>query len=189
MPETGADALVAAAATVMNLQSIASREVSPMEPVVVTVGTLHSGSRFNIVSGSAEMEGTVRSFNKDLHHKLPGIIERIVKKTAETYRCEAELEYTMMTEVLVNDPAAVKYTRAAAQKVVRAPQMIAPMPKIMGAEDFAEYTNFIKAGFVGLGGGGEHPQHSDYFRVDEEAFKTGVAWYIQVAYDYLADNT
>jgi amidohydrolase len=188
MPEGGKDALVAAAATVMNLQSIVSREISPMEPVVVTVGSLHSGSRFNIVAGSAEMEGTVRSFNKDVHKKLPGIIERIVKKTAEAYRCEAEVEYTVMTEVLINDPEAIKYARSAAQKAVAVPQMVVPLPKVMGAEDFAEYTAHIKGGFVALGGGGEYPQHSDYFKIDEKAFKTGVAWYIQVAYDYLADN-
>jgi amidohydrolase len=188
MPEGGKDALLAAAAIVMNLQSIASREISPLESVVVTIGALHSGTRFNIVAGSAEMEGTIRSFNKDVHQKLPGIIERIVKKTAEAYRCETEMEYIVMTEVLVNDPEAAKYARAAALKVVAAPQLVATMPKVMGAEDFSAYTALIKGGFVALGGGGEHPQHSDYFCIDEKAFKTGVAWYIQVACDYLADN-
>jgi amidohydrolase len=188
MPDTGVDATVAAAAAVMNLQSIASREIPPLEPVVVTIGTLHSGSRFNIVSGTAEMEGTVRSFSKEVHAKLPGIIERIVKKTAEAYRCEAEVDYTVMTEVVVSDPEATKFARAAALKVAPSPEMVQTMPKTMGAEDFSAYTGHVKGGFVVLGGGGEHPQHSDYFCIDEKALKTGVAWYIQVAYDYLADK-
>jgi metal-dependent amidase/aminoacylase/carboxypeptidase family protein len=55
----------------------------------------------------------------------------------------------------------------------------------MGAEDFAEYTAKAKASFVGLGGGGTYPQHSDYFCIEEESFKNGVAWYIQVACDCL----
>jgi amidohydrolase len=185
MPEGGVDALITAAAIVLNLQSIVSREASPMDPLVVTVGKLVSGSRFNIVAGEAEMEGTVRSFSRDLHAKLPGIMERIVKRTAEAYRCTAELEYTMLTEVLVNEETAAKIARQAALKAAPSKDMVIAMPKMMGAEDFAEYTAVAKAGFVSLGGGGEHPQHSDYFQIDEESFKTGVAWYIQVAQDCL----
>ena len=159
-----------------------------MEPLVVTIGKLNSGSRFNIVAGEAEMEGTVRSFNRELHQKLPGIMERIVKRTAEAYRCTAELEYNRLTEVLINDPVASRYARAAALKAVDRPEQVITMPRMMGAEDFAEYTAKAKAGFVALGGGGEYPQHSDYFRIEEESFKTGVAWYIQVAYDALAGS-
>lgn len=188
MPETGVDATVAASAIVMNLQSIVSRELSPMDNVVVTVGKLVSGSRFNIVSGDAEMEGTVRTFDRDVHARIPGIMERIAKETAAAYRAEAELEYTNLTDVLINDPDAVKYSQSAAEKVANAPELVQPLPKMMGAEDFAEYTAKAKAGFIALGGGGEHPQHSDYFWLDEEAFKTGVAWLIQVTYDCLEDN-
>ncbi len=188
MPETGADATVAASAIVMNLQTIVSRETSPMEPVVVTVGKLTSGSRFNIVSGEAYMEGTVRTFSREIHDKMPVMFERIAKHTAEAYRCEAEVEYTKMTDVLINDPEAERYARGAAEKVASSPELVVTMPKMMGAEDFAEYTALAKAGFVALGAGGEHPQHSDYFFVDEEAFKSGTAFYIQAAYDYLSEN-
>lgn len=185
MPETGADALLAASAIVLNLQSIVSREISPMENVVVTVGTLHSGSRFNIVSGDAVMEGTVRSFDRDIHHSLPERIKRIAADTASAYRCTVDVEYDMLTEVLMNDPEATQYMYAAARQVALDPRLVIKAPKIMGGEDFADYTPFVKAGFVFLGGGGEHPQHSDYFFVEEESFKTGVAYTIQLAYNYL----
>jgi amidohydrolase len=188
MPDKGADALLAASAIVMNLQSIVSREASPAQPLVVTIGKLNAGSRFNIVAGEAEMEGTVRSFDRELHNRLPGIMERIVKRTAEAYRCTAEVEYQMLTEVLVNDPEAVQYTRSAAEKVSAGPGKTGPMEKMMGAEDFAEYTVHSKGGFVGLGSGSNYINHSDYFTVDEGSFKTGVAWYIQVAMDCLTDR-
>lgn len=188
MPDIGVDATLCASAIVMNLQSIVSREVPPSEPVVVTVGKLVSGSRFNIVSGDAEMEGTVRTFSRELHDTMKGRIERIAKQTAAAYRCEVEMEYVNVTEVLINDAAAVKYSQSAAEKVASLPQLVVPMPKTMGGEDFAEYTACAKAGFVALGAGGKHPQHSDYFVVEEEAFKTGTAWYIQVALDCLAGN-
>lgn len=185
MPETGVDATVAASAIVLNLQSIVSRELSPMLPVVVTVGKLQSGSRFNVVSGEAYMEGTVRSFDPDVHHKLPEIMERIVKDTASAYRCEAEVEYEMLTEVLVNNPAATELVKAAAQKVAAAPQMVVEAPQLMGAEDFADYTLLTSACFATLGGGGNYPQHSDHFVIEEDAFPTGVALYAQVAADFL----
>lgn len=185
MPEGGVDATIAAAATVMNLQTVVSREVSPLDTVVVTVGELHSGTRFNIVSGEAWLKGTVRSFNRDIHNKLPGIIERIAKETASTFRCSAELEYNMLTDVLIVHDEALQFSRLAAQKVVHSPSLLTTMPKVMGSEDFAEYTTIAKGGFVALGGGGEYPQHSDFFEIDESAFITGTAWYIQVALDYL----
>ncbi len=185
MPETGVDATVTAAAIIMNLQTIVSREIAPIDTVVVTVGELKSGTRFNVISGEAIMKGTVRSFNRDTHTNLPPIVERIAKQTAETFRCKAEMEYNMMTEVLINDSEASKIALSAAKKVAASSELVVTMPKMMGAEDFAEYTARVPAAFIFLGGGGEHPQHSDYFQIDEEAFKTGVAWYVQAAYDFL----
>ncbi|HAQ41169.1 MAG TPA: amidohydrolase, partial [Clostridiales bacterium] len=92
-PHLGVDALLAASAIVMNLQSIASREVSPMETVVVSVGKLVAGERFNVIPDEAVMEGTTRCFSYELRDRLPEMIKRIAKSTAETYRAEAELEY------------------------------------------------------------------------------------------------
>lgn len=184
-PEATRDATVAAAALVMNLQTIVSRELPPTQPVVVTVGKLVSGSRFNIVSGEAYMEGTCRSFDPELHHKLPGIMERIAKETAATFRCEAEVEYHMMTEPLVNDPEALDLVKKATAKIVDKPEMLVISKPQMGAEDFAEYTVHAKAAFAMVGGGSKEPNHSDHIVFDEDSFRTGVALHCQVAYDYL----
>lgn len=116
-PEAGVDATVAASALVMNLQTIVSREMSPKQQVVVTVGQLHSGTRFNIVSGEAFLDGTVRCYDRDIHHAMPGIFERIVQGTAAAYRCEAELSYDKMVEVLINDERGSQFVYEAAKKV------------------------------------------------------------------------
>ena len=184
-PHTGIDATVAAGSLIMNLQTMVSREFSPMEPLVVTIGQMHSGSRFNIVSGEAVLEGTIRSFNRDIHQQLPGVVERIAKMTAAAFRCEAEVQYDMITDVLICDQEATDLGLAAARKITEA-DMVADFEPQMGGEDFSEYTSYTKAGFFSLGGGGEWPQHSDRFTIDESAFETGVALYAQLALDALA---
>ena len=186
MPDMGVDAAVAAAALIMNLQTIVSRELTPVEPVVVTIGTVHAGSRFNIIAGEAVLEGTVRVFNKELHQRIPGIMERIIKETAAAYRCSAELSIDGMAQALVNEEGMTALALTAARKIADAPAMVAPMPRTMGAEDFSDYTDHIPCAFAGLGGGGSHPQHSDYFTIDEDALRTGAALYTQVALDYLS---
>ena len=183
-PNEGCDATVAAAAIVMALQTISSREFSPLDPVVVTVGTLNSGARFNIISGEAVLEGTVRLFNKELHPHIPEIMERIAKQTAAAFRCTAELDYQFKTEILMSEPHMTAIARAAAEKLVP-PEKIAPFQRSMGGEDFAEYTAHVPSAFVSLGGGGEAPQHSDEFCIDESAVEVGSALYAQVAVDYL----
>ncbi len=185
MPHTGCDATVAAAAIVMNLQTIVSRENAPEKPLVVTVGKLESGTRFNIVSGEANMEGTIRCYDYDLHHSLPDIVKRVAENTAEAFRCTAEVEYEMMTEVLMNDSESVDLVHASAAKVVDDPAMVIETPATMGGEDFAEYTPLCKASFAMVGAGGEYPQHSDHVVFDENSFRTGAALYAQVAVDYL----
>ena len=184
-PEAGVDATVCAAAIVMNLQSIVSREVSPSQPLVVTVGSLHSGSRFNIVSGEAKMEGTVRCYDYDLHHQMPEIFERIIKQTAAAYRCEAEVDYNMMLEPLINNDEILNLARESAAKIVDTPDQVKTGAPGMAGEDFSEYSVLTKAAFASLGAGGEFPGHSDYVVYDEIAFPTGVALYSQVAWDFL----
>ena len=152
-PNRGVDATVAAAAIVMNLQTISSREFSPLEPVVVTVGTLHSGSRFNVVSNHAEMEGTVRLFDEELHKQIPGMMERIAKDTAAAFRCTASLEYNILCDMLVNEPNMAALATASIEKVVGAGN-VAPFRRTMGGEDFSAYTHIIPCAFAGLGGGG-----------------------------------
>ncbi len=182
-PHTGMDATVCGAAMVMNLQTMVSREFSPMEPLVVTVGSFHSGSRFNIVSGEAVLEGTIRSFNPELHAQIPGVLKRICEKTAETYRCEAVVEYEAITEVTVNDPAMFELGMEAARKVSGD---VMQCEKATGGEDFSEYTKVIPGAFFRLGCGGNWPGHSDHYEVDESSFETGVAFHVQVALDFLA---
>ena len=181
-PEDAIDATVAASALVMNLQPLVSREISSLESLVITVGQLHSGTRFNIISGEAVLEGTVRSFDPAIHHMVPGAMERVVEGIARAYRVEAKLEYDKVAKACVNEEGFTDLCLRSAGKVAQ----VAPEGRQMIAEDFSEYMQLCPGAFFLYGSGCEYPLHSDHFAGDEQALITACAMYAQVAADALS---
>ena len=181
-PEDAIDATVAASALVMNLQPLVSREISSLESLVITVGQLHSGTRFNIISGEAVLEGTVRSFDPTIHHMVPGAMERVVEGIARAYRVEATLEYDKVAKACVNEEGFTDLCLRSAGKVAQ----VAPEGRQMIAEDFSEYMQLCPGAFFLYGSGCEYPLHSDHFAGDEQALITACAMYAQVAVDALS---
>ena len=181
-PEDAIDATVAASTLVMNLQPLVSREISSLESLVITVGQLHSGTRFNIISGEAVLEGTVRSFDPTIHHMVPGAMERVVEGIARAYRVEAKLEYDKVAKACVNEEGFTELCLKSAGKVAQ----VAPEGRQMIAEDFSEYMQLCPGAFFLYGSGCEYPLHSDHFAGDEQALITACAMYAQVAADALS---
>jgi len=187
LPHTGVDATVAAAAIVMNLQTLVSRNFSPMDSAVVTVGMLQSGSRFNIVSGEAYMEGTVRCLSRDVFDRVFDLMERVCKSTAEALGATVEIIHDPITKVLQNDPEVTALALNAAKKVVADESLVLPQDLQMGGEDFAEYGDKAPSAFFLYGTGGDYPWHSDKYVINEDAIMTASAMYAQVAFDALTE--
>ncbi|HWR60815.1 MAG TPA: M20 family metallopeptidase [Clostridia bacterium] len=192
MPHLGVDAVVAASAIVMNLQSIASREVSPMDTVVVSIGKFISGSRWNVIADEAVLEGTTRSFSYEVRDKLAEMLERIAKSTAAGYRAEAELEYSYLTAPTINGEIATERARKSIEKIM-SKDAIVEMPKQAGSEDFSEYLAKVPGTFVLVGIGNEekdtcYSNHHPKFDIDEDMLEYGVALHAQYAVDYLNEN-
>jgi len=191
MPDLCVDPVVAASAIVMNLQSIASREISPNEPVVVSIGIFNSGSVFNVIAETARLEGTVRYFNNSLGETIPGIMERIVQNTAKTYRAEATLTYEKRVPPTVND--AVSADRA--EKIITqsfGTNALINMPPMTGSEDFSFYQQKIPGVFVFVGAmnmekDAVYGQHHEKFNIDEDALEIGTILHAQYAIDYLSE--
>ena len=181
-PEDAIDATVAASALVMNLQPLVSREISSLESLVITVGQLHSGTRFNIISGEAVLEGTVRSFDPTIHDMVPVAMERVVEGIARAYRVEAKLEYDKVAKACVNEEGFTDLCLKSAGKVAQ----VAPEGRQMIAEDFSEYMQLCPGAFFLYGSGCEYPLHNDHFAGDEQALITACAMYAQVAVDALS---
>ncbi|KZL91662.1 M20 family metallopeptidase [Clostridium magnum] len=186
-PHQGVDAVIASSAIVMNLQSVVSREINPLESAVVSVGSIKSGTRFNVIASEGILEGTTRCFNPEIRDDFPRMIERIAKDTASTFRAEAELEYGLGTAVVINDGKSSKRAEKSVEKIGAKAVVI---EKITGAEDFSEYMNRVPGVLALVGTGNEdkgacYPQHHPKYTVDEDSLEIGSALYAQYTQDFL----
>jgi len=186
-PNHGVDATVVAAEIIMALQTIISRRMHPLEPAVFTIGKINSGTRFNIVSGCAEMGGTTRFFNEDMRPLIQKLAREIIEGVAVAHGAAAQVEFAPFTNVVSNDKKMHDIAMAAAGKIALGSAPVGECGQSMGSEDFCEYSKLAPGVFVQLGTGGEYPIHSDRFTVDEDAFITGTALHVQVALDTLGE--
>ena len=192
LPHQGIDAVVVASAIVMDIQSIVSREISPLESAVVSIGKFQAGTRFNVIANEAILEGTTRCFDPSIREKLPGIIERIVTNTARSYRAEGSVEYTLGTPPTINEKKSSKIATKAVEKLY-GKEAVAKLQKITGGEDYAMYLEKAPGviAFVGIRNeekGICHPHHHEKFDMDEDALVMGSALYAQYAIDFLKEE-
>jgi len=188
-PHHGVDAIVAASAIVSNLQSIVSREIDPLEPAVVSLGTIKGGFNFNVICNEVVLEGTTRSFNQDIQTRYPSMIRRIIDETAASFKATAELEYIVGSLSCINDPEISRIAQHSITKLY-GEEVIAHFEKIMGGEDFAYLNQDVPGIIAFLGGGNEvknttYPHHHEKFNIDEDALPVGTSLYAQFALDFL----
>ena len=192
MPHQAVDPLMAGAAVVMNLQTVVSRELDPMEPSVLSVDIFNSGSKCNVIPDKAYLEGTTRCFRRETNQNLEGIIRRISKETAASYRAEAELEYFKLTLPLINDEKMSQLGKKSAAKIVNKEDVVA-LEKTTGGEDFSFFAAEVPAVFAFVGSRNEEkgidaPHHHPKFNIDEDALKTASGLYAQFAVDFLNEG-
>ena len=193
MPQRGADAIIAAAEIVNNLQTIVSRDLNPYEPAVVTVGELHGGTARNVIAGTAYLTGTVRTYRESAHEAMPKLIERIAVHTAAALGAEAELtDYTVAHGAVVNDEQAARRCRQAVVEVL-GEDAVGRYRGTLSGEDFSEYLRLVPGvlAFVGTRNpaiGATFAQHSCYYKVDESVLAKGAMLAAQYAVDFLAET-
>lgn len=192
-PHQGHDAVLAAAAAVMALQSIPSRVNNPLDSLVVTVGMMNGGTKENILADHVELVGTVRAFNREFRKGMPERMEQLVKSVVQAYDCTADCDYYFGPSPLINDHEdLVEIAQGAAQKEL-GEDSLRHLPKMTGAEDFSVYMEHIPGIYGYLGSrnrdkGIECSHHHPAFDIDESILRHGAAIYAQFAADYLEQN-
>ncbi|WP_246105932.1 amidohydrolase [Rosistilla ulvae] len=138
-PHTTIDPIVQAAALVMDLQTIVSREIKPLDPAVVTVGSIHGGTKHNIIGDSCHLQLTVRSYDPKVREKLLAAIERKAKAVAVSFAApEPKISVAEGTPSLRNDDQLAARITTVFQQLLGEANVSTPTPS-MGGEDFSRY--------------------------------------------------
>lgn len=191
-PHQGKDAIVAASAIIMNLQTIASRINDPLSSLVVTVGKVRAGTQFNIITDTAVLEGTVRTHAAETRAMVEGAMQRIVDSTAEAMGCRAEIDYRYLEPPVCNQDTTLNQIARDAAAKLYGTEVLANTPQASGSEDFSYIMESIPSSlFVFLGCRDEendciHPLHNEKFTINETILPIGAAHYAKFAADYLA---
>ena len=196
MPELCVDTVVCASELVCALQTIASRFTSPFDPVVVTVGSLHAGTRCNIIAGEAVLEGTIRTFDRELSARIMERIRVIAENTAAAFRGSAHLEEIASAPPRVNDPALMEQVAGWAEELAGKEKVYRLDQGGMGSEDFASFTYALPCAYLLLGAGTPQedprygkPMHNEAVVFNEDVLPTGAALHTLFALRMLAQET
>lgn len=139
-PHTTVDPIVLAARTILSLQTIVSREKSPLEPGVVTVGSIHGGTKHNIIPDEVKLQLTVRSYKPEVRKQLLSAIERVANAEALAANAPRKPDVAVSegTPATYNDPELTKRLVGAVTRVL-GPENVREAQPVMGGEDFSEY--------------------------------------------------
>ena len=190
-PHLGVDSIYIAAGIVQGLQSIASRQVDPMEPFVLTLGKISGGTAKNIIAEQTVIEGTARVLSERLRESVPKLILNTAKSIAATHGASVELDISSGEPVLENDPSVNELTRRAATRVIGADKVIELPVGSMGSEDFAFYTQTLPGAMFRLGVRAKndtepYPLHHPKLNVDESALPVGIDILVEASRDFLS---
>ncbi|AKN34153.1 amidohydrolase [Clostridium carboxidivorans P7] len=188
-PWQGVDAVTCAAAVIQGVQTLVSRVNDVRSPIVINIGTIKGGERFNVTPGTVEMTGMNRAFSADNRKKMPEWIEDMVKNICKGYNCDYEFSYDFICAPTINDVKSARLVKNSVTKLI-GEENIPEFEKVMGSEDFSAYLEQIPGALLLLGCRNEakdccYSHHSNHFKIDEDALPIGVAAYVQVALDYL----
>jgi amidohydrolase len=188
-PQNGVDAVVVASQCVLALQNIRSRRIDPLEPLVITVGTISGGTRFNVIAGEVKMTGTMRTFNDQVREHAIALMRETLQNVTAAYGATYELNIEDGNPVTYNEPALVEETLPTIRRVVGDGNALALKP-FMPAEDFSHYQKIVPGFYYFLGVGNKAKGitagwHTPDFDVDEESLVVGVKVMSNVLLDYL----
>ena len=192
-PQDAVDPTVAAAQIICALQTVVSREIPPGERVVVSIGTLKSGSAVNVIPEKCEIAGNIRTTNPDIRAALPERIERIAKGVGLAMRCRTDFRFIPVYPSIVNDEAMCQLLEEAAGELFGA-EKVKRVPISSGSDDFNFYSAERPSVYfnVGMGGPGTPyaaAHHSPQFRTNDAILKTCAAAVVATACKFLEAKT
>lgn len=178
-PHLAVDSVAVTAEVISALQQIASRQVDPLDPIVITIGKIQGGTASNVIAPEVELLGTVRTLNPALREQMPERIEKVVSGITSAMGATYEFDYSFGYPSIINDDKLVDRLLETSDQVL-GPDKYRLVKPSMGGEDFSYYTHHVPGVFFRLGVGNseknsQYPLHHPLFDIDEDALPIGVA--------------
>lgn len=184
-PEHTVDPVVAGASLVMALQSIVSRNVSPFDKCVVSVGAFNAGSAANAIPSTATLRLSIRSMKEETRKMVLDRIRQITKAQAESYGCTYEIKESHPGAVLTNDSECTDYVVNVARRVLGDQNVLVVDEGSMGSEDFAFMLHEKSGSYFFIGNGPSESLHHPKFIANQQMLPIGANVWIALVEDYL----
>ncbi|MEB7465705.1 UNVERIFIED_CONTAM: amidohydrolase [Mammaliicoccus sciuri] len=186
MPHETTDSIVIAAQVVSNLQTIVSRNLSPFDNVVLTIGSFVAEGAGNVISNQVKISGTVRRFRDNKELKVPELMERIINGITSAHGAEYELEYVEGYDPVINDESVTAKVEDVIKELYGESRIEYVEPST-GAEDFSGYLKKAPGTFYTIGMRDEskgiiHPHHHPRFNIQEDVLIDGVRIYANLVH-------
>lgn len=188
-PDIAVDPIMISAKVIDALHTISSREIDPLEPFVITIGSIKGGTAHNIIPDKVEMLGTVRTMERKTRDEMEGRLKRIISGITSAFNGNFHLEYVYGYPILVNDDSVTNFMREIASKIL-GKENVVQAKQTMGGEDFAYYLEKVPGTFMLLGTYNEklgyvHSVHTSRFNVNERILPYGSAIFAQGAIELM----
>ncbi len=190
-PHKTIDPVVVSANLIVAIQNIVSRSIDPLQSAVITVGSIHGGTKENIIADDTSMLGTIRALDKNVREQLHKRLEEVCKGTAITFGCKIELEIKKGYPVLINNKEFLEnHISPSVSKIVGKENLYLDKMPTMGGEDFAYFLEYCDGAMGSLGAGNKEKGitvggHNSLYDIDEDCLSIGAAALAQIAFDYL----
>lgn len=192
MPQKSIDAITLSAQVINNLQHIVSRQSDPLEPLVITIGTINGGFMWNIIAETVTMTGTMRSYSQPARFKALEDIERCIRSACDGVGASYNFKNEPAVNPLINNLSATQLLRDTLTELLGEDRVKLMQRPSTASEDFSNYLFQIPGSFLWLGcctdESTAYPLHHPKFSMDETALKTGTAIHVAMASRYLAGD-
>jgi hippurate hydrolase len=187
-PEVGVDPVVVGSQLVSAIQSIASRNVRPVDTVVISITQFHSGDAYNVIPHRARLSGTVRAFSMEVMALVEARMEALANGIAASYGASATLDFRNIFRPTINNVDEADYAAGICASIVGSDNVMRDPPLIMASEDFSFMLEQVPGCYINIGNGegeGSCEVHNPHYDFNDEAAPFGTEFYVRLIEDRL----
>ena len=191
-PHKGIDAIAVGAQVVSALQNFVSRNIDPLDSVVVTIGVFQGGCAKNVIADRVKLSGIIRTLDPNIQRIACKKVKKIILGVTEAFGAKANVNFTPSYPSLINDNLMTDLVKSVAEELLGKDNVIAINKPSMGVEDFAYFLQNINGAFYYVGVKNEEkgiiqPAHSGLFDIDENALPIATAMHTKIALKFLTE--